>query len=45
MNMESATINVLVYEVGGHDFDAHRCTPIERNDQPQWLSLANKGEW
>lgn len=29
--------------VRGHGFDAHRCTLSEWDDQPHWLSPANKG--
>ncbi|KAM3174853.1 hypothetical protein ACTXT7_009669 [Hymenolepis weldensis] len=32
--------NVLAYKVRGHGFDAHRCTPSERNGHPHWLGLA-----
>lgn len=40
--VDGTSVNILVDEVRGHVFDAHRSIPSEQNGQPHWLSLAYK---
>ncbi|KAM3179617.1 hypothetical protein ACTXT7_000204 [Hymenolepis weldensis] len=38
-----AVVNVLACEVRGHGFNIDLCKLVERNGQPHWLRLVDKG--